>query len=56
MELKSVGNIVTEIGKGKKALLIQRLNLGDHPGIEENRRFIYNSLGEPIWQLTTLIT
>jgi 4-amino-4-deoxy-L-arabinose transferase-like glycosyltransferase len=56
MELKNVGNIVTEIGKGKKTLLIQRLNPGDHPQEEKNKRFIYNSLGEPIWQLVTIIT
>ncbi len=40
------------VGNGKNILLLERLTPADHPRKEDYNTFIYNSLGQPLWQFT----
>lgn len=44
------------VGNGKNILLLERLTPADHPRKEDYNTFIYNALGEPLWQFTFLKT
>lgn len=55
-KLNKVDELKAELGSGKKVLLIEKIPYHGSVQKLDYRTFIYNSLGEPIWQFTSVVT
>ncbi|MFX0046496.1 MAG: hypothetical protein ACFE8Z_11660, partial [Candidatus Hermodarchaeota archaeon] len=53
-EWKHPDTLKYQVESGKRILLVEQVSPGERPRKEGNNFLIYNFLGEPIWQLTTI--